>query len=92
MLLDKGDVIDLRDRAFHLNYLPGYSFGPIAMFEKTTGILFSGNVVYNCSLIDDLYHSDAEVLSKSHTRLCELDATTVHPGHFQSFERGDRAR
>jgi len=86
-LLDEGDVIDLGDRAFHVFHLPGHSPGSIAMYEKATGLLFSGDVVYDGALIDDLYHSDPEVLAQSHARLRELDISAVHAGHFQSFGR-----
>lgn len=86
-LLDEGDVIDLGDRVFHVFHLPGHSPGSIALYERATGILFSGDVVYDGALIDDLYHSDAEVLAQSHARLRELPVTTVHAGHFGSFGR-----
>lgn len=86
-LLDEGDVVDLGDRAFHVFHLPGHSPGSIALFEKTTGLLFSGDVIYDGALIDDLYHSEPEVLAQSHARLRELPVSTVHAGHFNSFGR-----
>lgn len=86
-LLDEGDVIDLGDRLFHVFHLPGHSPGSIALFERATGLLFSGDVVYDGALIDDLYHSDPEVLAQSHARLRELPVSTVHAGHFRSFGR-----
>lgn len=85
--LDEGDVIDLGDRVFHVFHLPGHSPGSIALFEKSTGILFSGDVIYDGALIDNLYHSDVERLEQSHARLRELPVTTVHGGHFGSFGR-----
>ncbi|WP_138936246.1 MBL fold metallo-hydrolase [Roseovarius arcticus] len=84
-LLDEGDIVDLGDRIFHVFHLPGHSPGSIALYEKATGILFSGDVIYDGALIDDLYHSEAEVLSQSHARLRELPISTVHAGHFASF-------
>lgn len=86
-LLDEGDVIDLGDRTFRVFHLPGHSPGSIALFEPSTGILFSGDVVYDGALIDDLYHSDADILLESHARLRELPIKTVHAGHFDSFGR-----
>lgn len=86
-LLDEGDVIDLGDRVFHVFHLPGHSPGSIALYEKTTGLLFSGDVIYDGALIDDLYHSEPEVLAASHARLRELPVSTVHGGHFGSFGR-----
>ncbi len=84
-LLDEGDVIDLGDRVFHVFHLPGHSPGSIALYEASTGLLFSGDVIYDGALIDDLYHSKPEVLAASHARLRELPVTTVHGGHFGSF-------
>ena len=86
-LLDEGDVIDLGDRVFKVFHLPGHSPGSIALFEEATGTFFSGDVVYDGALIDDLYHSDSEVLKESHARLKELPVSSVHAGHFQSFGR-----
>ncbi|QFT92225.1 hydroxyacylglutathione hydrolase [Roseovarius sp. THAF9] len=86
-LLDEGDVIDLGDRVFTVFHLPGHSPGSIALHEAKTGLLFSGDVVYDGDLIDDMDHSDPEMLADSHARLRELDVITVHAGHFKSFGR-----
>lgn len=86
-LLDEGDVIDLGDRVFQVFHLPGHSPGSIALFEAATGILFSGDVIYDGALIDNLYHSQAEVLAESHARLRDLSVRIVHAGHFTSFGR-----
>jgi len=84
-LLDEGDVIDLGDRVFDVLHLPGHSPGSIALYERATQTLFSGDVIYDGALIDDLYHSDAQVLAESHARLRELPVSVVHAGHFNSF-------
>jgi len=86
-LLDEGDVIDLGDRVFRVLHMPGHSLGSIALHEVATGTLFSGDVVYDGDLIDDLYHSDPEALARSHARLRALPLCTVHAGHFASFGR-----
>lgn len=85
--LDDGDVVDLGDRVFQIFHLPGHSPGSIALFEAKTGILFSGDVVYDGDLLDDLYHSNAETLEHSLQRLLELPIDTVHAGHEPSFDR-----
>ncbi|MEQ9258722.1 MAG: MBL fold metallo-hydrolase [Roseovarius sp.] len=85
--LDEGDVVDLGDRVFRVFHLPGHSPGSIALHEEATGLLFSGDVVYDGALIDDLYHSQADILEASHARLRELPVRTVHAGHFASFGR-----
>jgi glyoxylase-like metal-dependent hydrolase (beta-lactamase superfamily II) len=86
-LLDDGDRIDLGDRSFRVLHLPGHSPGSIALYEDATGALFSGDVVYDGDLIDNLSHSDPETLKASMARLRELPVTVVHGGHFASFGR-----
>ena len=80
-----GDVIDLGDRAFEVIHTPGHSPGGIALFEKTTGILLSGDIVYDGPLIDDAYHSDAGDYLATLERMRGLDVSIVHGGHFPSF-------
>ncbi len=84
-VLEDGDVIDLGDRALEVMHLPGHSPGGIALWEKATGILFSGDVVYDGPLIDDCYHSDVGDYIESMERLRGLPVTAVHGGHFPSF-------
>ena len=86
-LLDEGDGIDLGDRIFNVFHLPGHSPGSIALYEKETGIFFSGDVVYDGALIDDLYHSDPDALRESLVRLKTLPVRTIHGGHYASFGR-----
>ena len=85
--LDDGDVIDTGDRVFNVFHLPGHSPGSIALYEKSTRTLFSGDVVYDGLLIDNAWHSDAEVYRESLRRLRELPVETVHAGHEASFGR-----
>lgn len=86
-LLEEGDVIDLGDRHFKVYHLPGHSPGSIALHEERTGILFSGDVVYDGALFDDVYHSDPALLRQSLLRLRELPVSAVHGGHYTSFGR-----
>jgi glyoxylase-like metal-dependent hydrolase (beta-lactamase superfamily II) len=86
-LLDDGDVIDLGDRHFEVMHLPGHSPGGIALWEAATGILFSGDTVYDGPLIDDAYHSSIDDYVRSMERLRRLPVRLVHGGHFASFGR-----
>ena len=86
-LLDDGNIVDLGDRHFQVLHLPGHSPGSIALWEATTGILFSGDVVYDGELLDDVI----EDYIASMQRLCELPVRIVHGGHFPSFG-GERYR
>ena len=80
-----GDVIDLGDRVFEVIHTPGHSPGGIALWEAATGILFSGDIVYDGPLIEDTYHADAADYHRSMVRLYDLPVRVVHGGHFPSY-------
>ena len=90
-LIEDGDVLDLGDRSFEVIHTPGHSPGGIALFEKATGILFSGDIVYDGPLVEDLAHSDAADYVRSMRRLLQLPVRVVHGGHFPSYG-GERHR
>jgi len=85
--LDEGDVLDTGDRAFNVFHLPGHSPGSIALYERATQTLFSGDIVYDGLLIDNAWHSDPSAYRESLERLRELPVETVHAGHEGSFGR-----
>lgn len=86
-LLEDGDTVDLGDRRFQVIHTPGHSPGGIALFEEQSGVLFSGDIVYDGPLIEDTYHSDAGDYYRSMLRLLALPVTVVHGGHFPSYGR-----
>ncbi|MEM0947954.1 MAG: MBL fold metallo-hydrolase [Pseudomonadota bacterium] len=90
-LLEDRDIVDLGDRHFEVIHTPGHSPGGIALWEASTGILFSGDIVYDGPLIEDTYHSNAADYRKSMERLYDLPVEIVHGGHFPSYGR-DRHR
>ncbi|QPC93290.1 MBL fold metallo-hydrolase [Mesorhizobium sp. INR15] len=84
-LLEAGDVVDLGDRVFEVIHTPGHSPGGIALYEKRTGILLSGDIIYDGHLIDDAYHSVVDAYVETLLRMRDLDVSVVHGGHFPSF-------
>lgn len=90
-LVGDGDVIDLGDRHFEVMHTPGHSPGEIMLWEAASGILFSGDTVYDGPLIDDAYHSDIAAYVVSMKRILDLPVRLVHGGHFPSFG-GERYR
>ncbi|MEQ8928584.1 MAG: MBL fold metallo-hydrolase [Silicimonas sp.] len=90
-LLSDGDVVDLGDRQFDVIHTPGHSPGGIMLFERASGILFSGDIVYDGPLIDDAYHSNLEDYVTTMKRIYDLQPRVVHGGHFPSFD-GERYR
>jgi glyoxylase-like metal-dependent hydrolase (beta-lactamase superfamily II) len=90
-LLEDGDILPLGPRRFEVIHTPGHSPGGIALWEAATGVLISGDLIYDGPLIEDCYHSDAGDYLRSMQRLVALPVRVVHGGHFPSF-RGDRLR
>jgi glyoxylase-like metal-dependent hydrolase (beta-lactamase superfamily II) len=86
-IVDDGDLIDLGDRHFEVIHTPGHSPGGIALFERASGVLFSGDIVYDGPLIEDAYHSNIDDYVASMERLLSLPIRIVHGGHFPSFGR-----
>jgi glyoxylase-like metal-dependent hydrolase (beta-lactamase superfamily II) len=86
-LAEDGDVIDLGDRHFKVLHTPGHSPGGIALFEDASGILFSGDIVYDGPLVENTYHANLDDYIASMERLLRLPVRIVHGGHFASFGR-----
>ncbi len=85
-IVEDGDVIDLGDRYVEVVHTPGHSPGGIALWEEKTGILFSGDIVYDGPLIEDTYHADAKDYVASMRRLLDMPVRLVHGGHFPSYD------
>jgi glyoxylase-like metal-dependent hydrolase (beta-lactamase superfamily II) len=83
--VDEGDVIDLGDRVFEVMHLPGHSPGSIGLWEAATGILFSGDAIYDGPLLDGGSDGDIPAYIKTMHRLENLPARVVHAGHDPSF-------
>lgn len=84
-----GDVISLGDRQLTVMHMPGHSRGSICLHDKDRKILFSGDVVYDGSMIDWLPYSRVSDYVASCQRLMELVdrglVEKVLPGHFNIF-------
>jgi len=86
-LLHEGSRIDLGDRSLTVVHLPGHSPGQIGLFDEHNGELFSGDALYDGQLLDDLPRSVPEIYEKTMERLLSMDATLVHGGHRDDFDR-----
>jgi len=82
-----GDVVDIGDRQFEVLHLPGHSPGSIGLWEAKTGILFSGDAIYDGPLLDELPGSDIPAYVATMKRLRQLPVRIVHAGHDPSFDR-----
>ncbi|WP_017658822.1 MBL fold metallo-hydrolase [Baaleninema simplex] len=84
-ILHDGDVLDLGDRALEVLHLPGHSPGAIALYDSQKRELFSGDVVYDGDLLDDLPGSEISSYLQSFDRLQKMAIETVYPGHYRIF-------
>jgi glyoxylase-like metal-dependent hydrolase (beta-lactamase superfamily II) len=90
-LLADGDIVDLGDRRFEVIHTPGHSPGGIALWEAATGILFSGDIVYDGPLIESDDPAAMKDYVASMRRLLGYPVRVVHGGHFASYS-GERHR
>jgi glyoxylase-like metal-dependent hydrolase (beta-lactamase superfamily II) len=83
----EGDVVSTGDRAFEVLHLPGHAPSAIGLFERASGVFFSGDAVYDSTLLDQLHHSNVAHYIMTMQRLRELPVRVVHAGHDASFGR-----
>ena len=86
-LVEEGDVIDLGDRVFRVLHFPGHSPGGIGLFEEATGILFSGDTIYDGRLFADARPGADATYIETMERLKELPVRVCHGGHYASVGR-----
>jgi glyoxylase-like metal-dependent hydrolase (beta-lactamase superfamily II) len=86
-ILDEGDTVDLGDRRFKVLHLPGHSPDSIALFDEQDGTFFSGDAVYDDTLLDDLPDSDRLAYGRTMQRLLDLPIRIGYGGHGPSFSR-----
>ena len=84
--LGGGDIVDLGNRRFSVLHLPGHSPGSIALLDERNGEFFSGDAIYDDTLVDDVPTADVETYLGTMRRLAELDIALGHGGHGPSFD------
>ena len=88
-LLADGDVIDLGDREFEVLHLPGVTAGASALYERKTGVIFTGEAfvwrgdyVYDGEPSDRSDDADRMAFRASIERLADLPVSAAYPGHY----------
>ena len=90
--LADGDVIDLGDRSFEVVHLPGHTPGSAGLIDRAVGVLFTGDVLYDGELLDELPESSIDDYRASMRRLLALDIAVAYPGHEQPLSHDDVQR
>lgn len=81
-VLQDNDIIELGNRQLQVIHTPGHSPGHICLFEKETGYLFSGDLIYKGTL-DAFYPStDPRDFMNSVLKVNSLAVKRVLPAHF----------
>ena len=71
--------------------LPGHSPDSIGLLDERDGLFFSGDAIYDDTLIDDLPDSDRTAYRATMARIIELPVRIAYGGHGESFS-GERMR
>ncbi|MCP4390902.1 MAG: MBL fold metallo-hydrolase [Gammaproteobacteria bacterium] len=85
--VDEGDVIDLGDRSLRVMHVPGRSPGGIALWEESSGCLFTSDMLYDGDHGLAWPPADAAVYCASLRRFRALPVKRVYPGHYGTFDR-----
>ncbi|MDE7221573.1 MAG: MBL fold metallo-hydrolase [Oscillospiraceae bacterium] len=80
-VLRDGDQIGLGGRAVEVLHTPGHSPGHMCFWEKETGYLFTGDLVYKDTLFAYYPSTDPEAYLASLEKIAALPARRVFPGH-----------
>ena len=80
-LVSEGDIVETGDREFEVLHLPGHSPGSIALWERSSASLFSGDAIYDGVIVDNLPGSDVKIYRATMKRLAELPVAQVFGGH-----------
>lgn len=80
ILKDK-DLIDIGGRIIEVLHTPGHSPGHICFWEKETGYIFTGDLVYKDTLFAYYPSTDPTAYLASLEKIAELPAKKVFPAH-----------
>ncbi len=68
-------------------HLPGHSPGSIGLWEQATGTFFSGDALYDGTLLDENPDSSIPDYIDTMKHIRNLPVSVVHGGHEPSFGR-----
>lgn len=80
-VLADGDVIDIGGREIEVFHTPGHSPGHLCFYERKTGYLFTGDLVYKDILFAHYPSTDPEAYLVSLEKIAALPVQKVFPAH-----------
>ncbi len=80
-ILHDGDIIDLGGRSLLVLHTPGHSPGHMCFFEKSTGYLFAGDLVYKDTLLANYPSTDPQAYLGSLEKIAGLPVKRLFPAH-----------
>ncbi|PDS35058.1 MBL fold metallo-hydrolase [Rhizobium anhuiense] len=80
-VLAENDTVDIGVSLYKVLHLPGHSPGSIGLLDETSGIFFSGDAIYDGTLVDDLPGCDKSAYRTTMRRLRDLDVSVAYGGH-----------
>ena len=86
-VLIENDTVDIGGSLYKVLHLPGHSPGSIGLLDEKSGIFFSGDAIYDGTLVDDLPGCDKFVYRTTMRRLQHLDVSVAYGGHGAPMSR-----
>jgi len=81
-VLHEGDVLKTKNFSFEVIHTPGHTPGSICLYEKSKGILISGDTVFSDGIgRTDLPGGSPRDMANSLKRLSKLKINYIFPGH-----------
>ena len=87
--LKDNDIVRAKDTKLDVIHAPGHSDGSICLFDKKSGVLFAGDVIFkNGYGRVDLSGGDGAKLRHTLRKLSQFDVKKILPGHGGIIEGG----
>jgi glyoxylase-like metal-dependent hydrolase (beta-lactamase superfamily II) len=86
-LVDEGDIFDLGNRSLQVMHVPGRSPGGLAIWEESTGSLFTSDMLYDGDHGLAWPPVEPEAYCSSLRRFRELPVSRVYTGHYGVIDR-----
>ena len=80
-MLDDHEIIDIGERQIEVFNTPGHAPGHLCFWEKETGYLFTGDLVYKDVLFAYYPSTDPETYLHSLEKIAALSVKRVFPAH-----------